>query len=243
MSNNIQSVRGMNDILPGEAEFWEIFEETVRSWLKSYGYRPIRLPIVEPTPLFKRAIGEVTDIVEKEMYSFIDSLVAMRPYYIARTIGGLLFLLGAVVASYNVWMTIRMSRSQAAAEAGDSDLPALQGATLQALNIQHVFLRPESARSVPLMRLDTRRLAVTARALETHLGARQSLLDSGFSAADCMLGFNIDALFRFLPAGEYPALAAYRDRMIARPAYLRARAAGGDSMYSQGFYEVPDDAR
>ena len=74
MSQYIQSVRGMNDILPGESELWELFEETVRSWLKSYGYRPIRLPIVEPTPLFKRAIGEVTDIVEKEMYSFIDSL-------------------------------------------------------------------------------------------------------------------------------------------------------------------------
>jgi histidyl-tRNA synthetase len=73
----------MNDILPGEAEFWDLFEETVRSWLKSYGYRPIRLPIVEPTPLFKRAIGEVTDIVEKEMYSFIDSLngeaLTLRP--------------------------------------------------------------------------------------------------------------------------------------------------------------------
>jgi histidyl-tRNA synthetase len=83
MSQNIQSVRGMNDILPGEAEFWELFEETVRSWLKSYGYRPIRLPIVEPTPLFKRAIGEVTDIVEKEMYSFVDSLngelLTLRP--------------------------------------------------------------------------------------------------------------------------------------------------------------------
>ena len=83
MSQNIQSVRGMNDILPGESEFWELFEETVRSWLKSYGYRPIRLPIVEPTPLFKRAIGEVTDIVEKEMYSFIDSLngepLTLRP--------------------------------------------------------------------------------------------------------------------------------------------------------------------
>ena len=83
MSQNIQSVRGMNDILPGESEFWELFEETVRSWLKSYGYRPIRLPIVEPTPLFKRAIGEVTDIVEKEMYSFTDSLngelLALRP--------------------------------------------------------------------------------------------------------------------------------------------------------------------
>ena len=73
-SQNIQSVRGMNDILPGESELWELFEETIRSWLKSYGYKPIRLPIVEPTPLFKRAIGEVTDIVEKEMYSFEDSL-------------------------------------------------------------------------------------------------------------------------------------------------------------------------
>ncbi|HCZ17522.1 MAG TPA: histidine--tRNA ligase, partial [Candidatus Accumulibacter sp.] len=44
----IQSVRGMNDILPDEAEFWDLFEETIRSWLKSYGYRPLRLPIVEP---------------------------------------------------------------------------------------------------------------------------------------------------------------------------------------------------
>ena len=83
MSQYIQSVRGMNDILPGESELWELFEETVRSWLKSYGYKPIRLPIVEPTPLFKRAIGEVTDIVEKEMYSFTDSLngeqLTLRP--------------------------------------------------------------------------------------------------------------------------------------------------------------------
>ena len=83
MTPKIQSVRGMNDILPDEAEFWDLFEETIRSWLKSYGYRPIRLPIVEPTPLFKRAIGEVTDIVEKEMYSFIDSLngepLTLRP--------------------------------------------------------------------------------------------------------------------------------------------------------------------
>ncbi len=83
MTPKIQSVRGMNDILPDEAEFWERFEEIIRSWLKSYAYRPIRLPIVEPTPLFKRAIGEVTDIVEKEMYSFIDSLngepLTLRP--------------------------------------------------------------------------------------------------------------------------------------------------------------------
>ena len=82
-TSKIQSLRGMSDILPDEAEFWDRFDETVRSWLRSYGYRPIRLPIVEPTPLFKRAIGEVTDIVEKEMYSFIDSLngeqLTLRP--------------------------------------------------------------------------------------------------------------------------------------------------------------------
>ncbi|MDP2881561.1 MAG: histidine--tRNA ligase [Azonexus sp.] len=83
MSQILQAVRGMNDILPDEAAFWELFEDTIRSWLKGYGYRPIRMPIVEPTPLFKRAIGEVTDIVEKEMYSFIDGLngeaLTLRP--------------------------------------------------------------------------------------------------------------------------------------------------------------------
>ena len=83
MSQTLQAVRGMNDVLPEEAAFWELFEDTVRSWLKSYGYRPIRMPIVEPTPLFKRAIGEVTDIVEKEMYSFVDGLngeaLTLRP--------------------------------------------------------------------------------------------------------------------------------------------------------------------
>ena len=83
MSNRLQAVRGMNDILPDEAESWEWLEEVLRSWLKSYGYRPMRMPIVEPTPLFKRAIGEVTDIVEKEMYSFVDSLngesLTLRP--------------------------------------------------------------------------------------------------------------------------------------------------------------------
>jgi len=83
MSQTLQAVRGMNDVLPDEAEFWELFEDSIHSWLKGYGYRPIRMPIVEPTPLFKRAIGEVTDIVEKEMYSFIDGLngeaLTLRP--------------------------------------------------------------------------------------------------------------------------------------------------------------------
>lgn len=83
MSNALQAIRGMNDILPADAELWEQFEETIRDWLRTYGYRPIRMPLVEPTPLFSRAIGEVTDIVEKEMYSFEDSLngekLTLRP--------------------------------------------------------------------------------------------------------------------------------------------------------------------
>ncbi|MDP2806051.1 MAG: histidine--tRNA ligase [Gallionellaceae bacterium] len=84
MSNpTLQAVRGMNDILPDEAQLWLWFEDTVREWLESYGYRNIRMPLVEPTALFKRAIGEVTDIVEKEMYSFEDGLngdhLTLRP--------------------------------------------------------------------------------------------------------------------------------------------------------------------
>jgi histidyl-tRNA synthetase len=79
----LQAVRGMNDVLPDEAERWEAFEAIIRDWLAGYGYRPIRMPLVEPTPLFKRAIGEVTDIVEKEMYSFEDALngeqLTLRP--------------------------------------------------------------------------------------------------------------------------------------------------------------------
>ncbi len=83
MSQTLQAIRGMNDILPDEAELWEEFEDTVRGWLRAYGYRPIRMPLVEPTALFARAIGDVTDIVEKEMYSFTDSLngeqLSLRP--------------------------------------------------------------------------------------------------------------------------------------------------------------------
>lgn len=83
MSNVIQAIRGMNDILPDEAHRWEFFEDTVRTWLASYGYRNIRTPIVEQTDLFIRSIGVVTDIVEKEMYTFVDHLngdsLTLRP--------------------------------------------------------------------------------------------------------------------------------------------------------------------
>lgn len=82
-AEKIFGVKGMNDILPAEAPLWELFENTVQSVLKSYGYQQIRTPIVEPTPLFARGLGAVTDIVEKEMYSFVDSMngdqLTLRP--------------------------------------------------------------------------------------------------------------------------------------------------------------------
>jgi histidyl-tRNA synthetase len=77
------AIKGMNDILPADAPLWELFENTVETVLKSYGYQKIVTPIVEETGLFARAIGAVTDIVEKEMYSFEDSMngdqLTLRP--------------------------------------------------------------------------------------------------------------------------------------------------------------------
>ena len=79
----ITAVKGMNDVLPGESAKWEWLEGVVRNLMARYAYRNIRTPIVEPTALFVRGLGEVTDIVEKEMYSFEDRLngeaLTLRP--------------------------------------------------------------------------------------------------------------------------------------------------------------------
>lgn len=83
MSEKLVAIKGMNDILPPDSARWEWLEEKVRSLMGRYAYRNIRTPIVEPTPLFVRGLGEVTDIVEKEMYSFEDKLngdkLTLRP--------------------------------------------------------------------------------------------------------------------------------------------------------------------
>ncbi len=82
MSNKIQSVRGMNDLLPMDTQRWQLVEESVRHVAALYDYREIRLPLLERTELFKRSIGEQTDIVEKEMYTFLDNRgdsVTLRP--------------------------------------------------------------------------------------------------------------------------------------------------------------------
>ncbi len=72
MAKSIQAIRGMNDILPEQTPYWQYVENSFRQLMQSYGYQEIRMPIVESTALFKRSIGEVTDIVEKEMYTFED---------------------------------------------------------------------------------------------------------------------------------------------------------------------------
>ena len=72
MSKPLQAIRGMNDILPEQTPLWRYFEKTVAELLDGYGYKQIRMPVVEFTELFRRSIGEVTDIVEKEMYTFAD---------------------------------------------------------------------------------------------------------------------------------------------------------------------------
>ncbi len=90
MSQQFEKVRaltGMKDVLPQESAAWETLEAIVREWLASYGYRNMRTPVLEHTRLFARGIGEVTDIVEKEMYSFRDALnddhLTMRPEFTA----------------------------------------------------------------------------------------------------------------------------------------------------------------
>jgi len=90
VSDAIQAVRGMNDVLPDEAELRLWLEGVVARWFARYGYRPIRTPLLEQTGLFRRAIGESTDIVEKEMYTFTDALnnesLTLRPEATASTV-------------------------------------------------------------------------------------------------------------------------------------------------------------
>jgi len=72
MAKNIKSIRGMHDVLPGDSQNWQYLESVLSSQMKRYCYQEIRMPVVESTALFSRSIGEVTDIVEKEMYTFED---------------------------------------------------------------------------------------------------------------------------------------------------------------------------
>ncbi|MFO1468283.1 MAG: histidine--tRNA ligase [Steroidobacteraceae bacterium] len=82
MSRNIESLRGVHDVLPAQAPYWQLLEGAVREVMLAYGYEELRVPIIEQTQLFKRSIGDFTDIVEKEMFSFVDQgedHITLRP--------------------------------------------------------------------------------------------------------------------------------------------------------------------
>ena len=82
MALKIQAIRGMNDLLPEDTSIWQQVESVLRQTVASFGYQEVRMPVLEQTALFSRAIGEVTDVVEKEMYTFEDrsgDLLSLRP--------------------------------------------------------------------------------------------------------------------------------------------------------------------
>lgn len=112
----LQAVRGMNDVLPADSALWQYFERTVADLLTGYGYQQMRMPIVESTELFKRSIGEVTDIVEKEMYTFADrngDSLTLRPEGTAGCVRAMLEhgLIGGGV-SQKVWYAGPMFRHE-----------------------------------------------------------------------------------------------------------------------------------
>src|SRR5437764_11351468 len=80
---DLHGVRGMNEVVPAEADVWDFLEDAAGAVFRQYGYRNLRVPIVEATPLFVRGIGDATDIVEREMYTFEDKLngesLTLRP--------------------------------------------------------------------------------------------------------------------------------------------------------------------
>ena len=116
MAEKLLAVKGMNDILPPESARWEWFEDTVRRLMARYGYRALRTPIVEPTALFVRGLGEVTDIVEKEMYSFEDSMNGDRLTLRPEATAGMVRAINEHNALYNgplrVWQMGAMFRHE-----------------------------------------------------------------------------------------------------------------------------------
>lgn len=109
------------------------------------------------------------------------------------------------------------------------------------LNLQWVFLRDPAMRSPTLLKLDTRRLALTLPPLEAVLTGQDYLLPGGFSGADTMLGYNLLAVPHFVRLDPFPNLRAYIARCAARPGFIAARARDGEqAFYSRDFYELSD---
>jgi histidyl-tRNA synthetase len=115
-TEKIVGVKGMPDILPADAPLWELFENTVHTVLKSYGFQQIRTPIVEPTALFARGLGTVTDIVEKEMYSFEDAMngdkLTLRPEATAGIVRAMVEHNALYNGPMRVWSNVTLFRHE-----------------------------------------------------------------------------------------------------------------------------------
>lgn len=112
---------------------------------------------------------------------------------------------------------------------------------IENLNMQHIFLRDPSQASPVVIKLTTGRLGTTLAGLESLLEDREYLLESGFSAADVMLGPNLFMAPYYVKLDPFPRLSAYRARLEARPGYQRARAREGEqTIYAKDFYPVPE---
>ncbi|WP_457280673.1 histidine--tRNA ligase [Polaromonas sp. P5_D5] len=112
----LTGVKGMNDILPQESARWEWFEAKVRALMARYAYANVRTPIVEPTALFVRGLGEVTDIVEKEMYSFVDSMngdrLTLRPEATAGIVRAMIEHNALYNGPIRVWSAVPLFRHE-----------------------------------------------------------------------------------------------------------------------------------
>jgi histidyl-tRNA synthetase len=116
MNEPLRAVKGMNDILPPESARWEWFEAKVRALMRRYGYVNVRTPVVEPTALFVRGIGESTDIVEKEMYSFEDAMngdrLTLRPEATAGIVRAMIEHNGLYNGPLRVWTEVVLFRHE-----------------------------------------------------------------------------------------------------------------------------------
>lgn len=183
----------MNDALPGAAERWVALEEIVRQWLGSYGYRNIRTPVVESTRLFTRGIGEVTDIVEKEMYTFTDSLngdsLTLRPEITAGVVRAMIehnLLYDRAQRVYSIGPVFRHERPQRGRyrQFHQIDVEAL-GYDGPDIDAELILMMARLWRMLGLtdMRLELNSLgqaeerAAHRAALITHLEAHRELLD------------------------------------------------------------------
>ena len=139
------AVRGMNDLLPAQSPIWEWFEARAMDWLRSYGYQQIRTPVLEHTDLFVRGIGEVTDIVEREMYSFEDRAnkerLTLRPEFTAGTVRA------AIEHSLTYDVRARVSRVHFSAQRPSADDSAVSSVNVEALG----FAGPDSRRAILML--------------------------------------------------------------------------------------------